>query len=180
MAPDLSITGIDLDHVGALFAAVGKVLVKTRDGKPIELTLDTEGWEQARTAWRATHPEPKPPYTDQIVLSGSLEAKALELQGHSGPMSIRRYDFLDAAYKAAHRQWQIDEYYAITAHCLKLPLKRGGREITNIAERVAALKSLGMSELAVDQITDEIVELSKLAKARAVGFGGAPSEPPAS
>lgn len=163
-----NVAAIDVTSMAGMFAGSGSVRLRGRDGKVVTHRLETDGWEAARDAWIKAHPEPQPPFIENMA--SELELRFLKTKG---PASIRRYDPADVAFVAKKREWQDERNYAIVAHCLKIKLTRGGVELTSIEDRVEGLKAIGISRLAADQISDEVVRLSRLADEEAADFGGA-------
>lgn len=170
------LTGLDLTEAADAFAGTGKIRIKYK-GETREIPVEIKGWEAVRDAYKEKHPEPEPPYRDEIIKQGTPEAKAFNIKG---PTTVRRYDPSGAAFKKALRDWHAEMYYWLSAHCLKIDLTDGGLPITTIEKRVAALKKMGFSANMADQTTDLISALDSLAEEEAADFGEGGSEQPAS
>jgi hypothetical protein len=165
---------IDIGEMAGAFVRTSSVRLKVRD-QVQEIALSTEGWEEARDAWKAKNPQPKPPYVDTLVREGSPEARRFGVSDKR-VTSWRKYDEADVGFLQARDRWLGEAAYAVAAHCLKLELKSGGVPITSPEERVAGLKRLGMTVAMAQGIAAEVVRLSQLEAEEATDFFDEPSE----
>ena len=164
---------IDLDDPDApSFAAPFDVVLQTTKGV-VNVEADPMGWEDAEYAYRAAHPKPKPPRSRELVKDPAI----LSQLGERKPVIVLQYDAQDADWLIRQEQWLDGRNLWVMAFCLKLELRRGGVPITETAERVKALRALGVTTLQAAHFRVGLNALSELAEAGAVGFSGNGSDP---
>jgi hypothetical protein len=163
---------MDVEDYAGMLERTGHVLVHLK-GKERGLALGTKDWEKARNDWMRAHPQPKPPYVEDLVRTDSPRGRQLKLDK---PAFLRVYDERDSAYLIALDEWRDSLNYLIAGHCLQVKLRRAGVEVTGAELRGQELRHLGLTPLQAAAIVSEVVSLSSLAKVDAVGFSDAPSD----
>lgn len=159
-----------------LFRSTGYSRLKITKGgvvKVVELPIKSSGVTEVIERARAN--EPKPPAKPMAVGWDSPEGRAAKVaRGQS--KTVMAPDLTDAGYVAARERYEEELALDIIDQGLDVPItKAGGEPTTTRDEKIAVLRSLGMSLPQFSQLVDDIQALTTLTEQDREAFFGAPS-----
>lgn len=171
-----------IEHVQELragtdvFASRGFAYVKvTKSGAVKGLRLPIKSSGVTEVIERIRQNEPKPPTKPLTVLGDSPEGRALGLRREEKKV-VTAPDFTDADYLKARDKYEQELTLEIVIQGLDIPLKdETGQVVETRDQKIAVLKSLGLSIQQFQDIVNAVNELTAMTEKDREDFFGTPS-----
>lgn len=160
-------TVLDVLDLGALAGARVErraVLALHLGEREIRVRVSTLGQGEFAEAWKRDNPEPKRVPRTLVVRSGDQAGKDLAAAGYKGPWpAIREVQgSTDEASDKAHDEWALRLTWAVVAKSMPEIRGQDGRNLTDEAARIEALRSLGLTDAHAVKIANTILRMESV------------------